>query len=376
PIIGPTLGGWITMNWSWRWNFYINLPSGLLTALLVYQFVHDPPHLNERRGSGRVDYTAIILLAIAIGCLQIVLDRGQRSDWFAAAWVRYFTLSSILAAILLVIHELRFPEPILDLRIFRYFSFSLGVVLTAAQSMVIFGINLLNPLFTQELLGYDAWKSGLAVAPRGVGAVMALFGIGQLSRRGFDTRPLVALGFFIAGLSAFRMASWDLTVSITSLIWPIFLFGMGLGVVFPALTAASLTEIPPVRMGYASSLFNMVIQTAAAIGVSGVTNMLTSHEQIHQAYLVQHFSVFDAWRISKSPLRMPGSPSFNYLHQMTTAQRQGLGMIYQTIQAQAGLLAYNDVYRILAVVLVIVAPICFLLPRARRSEGAPAIGHG
>ncbi|MGH7933210.1 MAG: DHA2 family efflux MFS transporter permease subunit [Candidatus Binataceae bacterium] len=374
PILGPTLGGWITMNWNWRWNFYINLPLGLLAAAMVYQFVHDPEHLEKQR-SGRVDYVAMVLLVLAIGCLQIVLDRGQRSDWFAATWVRYFIACSGCAAVLLIIHELRFPDPILDLSITRFFSFSLGVSLTAAQSMVIFGINLLNPLFTQELLGYDAWKSGLAVAPRGVGAVMALFGIGQLSRRGVDTRPMVAAGFLIAGLATFRMASWDLSVSITSLIWPIFFFGMGLGVVFPALTAASLTEIPPARMGYASSMFNMVTQTAAAIGVSGVTNMLTSHQQMHQAYLVQHFSIFDAWRVSKMPPQMPGTPHFNYMHQMATSQHQGLGMLYQTIQAQAGVLAYNDVYRLLAIVLVVVAPFCFLLPRSRRSNAAPAVGH-
>jgi len=378
PILGPTLGGWITMNWSWRWNFYINLPMGLLTALMVLAFVHDPPHLTERRSrKGGVDYPGIVLLVVAIGLAQIVLDRGQRADWFAASWVVYFVIGSVLAFAALLIHETRHPDPILDFSVMRHFSFSLGVALTAAQSFVIFGINLLNPLFTQELLGYDAWRSGLAVAPRGVGAVIALISIGQISRRGFDTRPFIAAGFLLAGLSAFRMAGWDLSVSTASLLWPILLFGMGLGAVFPALTAASLTEIPPAQMGFASSLFNMIITTGAAVGVATVSNMLTSHEQMHQAYLVQHFSVFDAWRLSSGHLMMPGSPRFNFSEQMKTGQHQGLGMIYAAFQAQAWLLAYNDVYRTVATLLVIVAPWCFLLPRnrARKDSSAAVMSH-
>ncbi|HZO80525.1 MAG TPA: DHA2 family efflux MFS transporter permease subunit [Candidatus Binataceae bacterium] len=370
PILGPTLGGWITTHWSWRWNFYINLPAGALTLLMVSSFVHDPAHLRERRGRGRVDYLGIALLVAAIGLLQIVLDRGQRSDWFAAPWVRYFTAGSALAAVALTIHELRCAEPILDLRVFRYFSFVLGVLLTAAQSFVIFGINLLNPLFTQELMGYDAWMSGLAVAPRGLGAIVALVSIGQISRRGVDTRPFVVGGFLIAGWAAFRMADWDLSVGMLNLLVPILIFGFGLGSVFPALTAASLTEIPAARMGFASSLFNMVITTAAAFGVSTVSNMLTAQEQVHQTYLVQHFSIFDAWRISRDHLAMPGAPRFDYLNQIISGQHQQLGMLYGSLQAQAWLLAYNDIYRMMAIVLVFVAPWCFLLHRSGAGGGS------
>jgi DHA2 family multidrug resistance protein len=116
PMLGPTVGGWITMNWSWRWNFYINVPAGAIAALLVFLFVHDPPYLRERRGRGQIDYLGIIYVALALGMLQIVLDRGQRADWFAATWVRAFTLGSALSMILLVSHELRFPDPIIDFR--------------------------------------------------------------------------------------------------------------------------------------------------------------------------------------------------------------------------------------------------------------------
>src|SRR6266436_7675850 len=181
PMLGPTVGGWITMNWSWRWNFYINVPAGAIAALLVFLFVHDPPYLRERRGRGRIDYLGIIYVALALGMLQIVLDRGQRADWFAATWVRAFTLSSGLSMILLVLHELRFPDPIIDFRMLAIASFAVGILLISLQAVLSFSVNLMNPLFMQEQLGYDAWKAGLVVAPRGIGVVVALITVGQLA---------------------------------------------------------------------------------------------------------------------------------------------------------------------------------------------------
>lgn len=375
PIAGPTLGGWITMNWDWRWTFYINVPAGALAALMVYAFVHDPPYLHKQRGSGRVDYLGIIYLALGLGLLQIVLDRGQRADWFAAPWVRIFTGASAFAMVALVIHELRFPDPILDLRMVKIFGFTLAIVLIAMQSLVLFSINLLNPLFTQELLGYDAWQAGLVVAPRGLGVVIALIAVGQLSRRGYDMRPLIGLGFVLAASQIWTMSHWNLQVSERAVLWPILLFGLGLGIVFPTVTAAGLGQIQPERMGFAASLFNMMVNTGAAIGISSVSNMLTGREQVHQAYLVQHFSIFDAWRVSGNGPLMPGSPSFGFLHQMVTGQKQGLGMVYNMIQAQAWLLAYNDVYRLLAIIALACAPWCLLLKRVGGGAKTDAMMH-
>jgi len=372
PILGPTLGGWITMNWDWRWNFYINVPAGAMAALMVYTFVHDPPYLKEQRGR-RVDYLGITFIVLGLGLLFIILDRGQRSDWFAAGWVRWFAFASAASIILLVFHELHFPDPILDLRMLKVFGFTLAILLISLQSLVLFSINLLNPLFTQELLGYDAWKAGVAVAPRGIGVVIALLAVGQLSRRGHDMRPFICAGFMLAAYEIWQMSQWNLEVSMRAVLWPILLFGLGLGAVFPTVTAAGLGEIPPERMGFASSLFSMMVNTGAAVGIASVSNMVTSREQVHQSYLVQHFSVFDAWRVSGMPSSMPGSPRFHFMAQIVTGQKQGLGMVYGMIQAQSWLLAYNDVYRLLAIVALFCAPWCFLLRRARGGKGAVVV---
>jgi MFS transporter, DHA2 family, multidrug resistance protein len=371
PILGPTLGGWITMNWNWRWNFYINVPMGALAALMVSTFVHDPPYLAKQR-SARIDYLGIMLVALGLGLLFIVLDRGQRSDWFAANWVRYFTSASALSIVLLVFHELRFPDPILDLRMLKRFGFALAIVLISVQSLVLFSINLLNPLFAQELLGYDAWKAGVVVAPRGIGVIIALLAVGQLSRRGYDMRPFIGAGFMLAAYEIWQMSQWNLEVSMRAVLWPILLFGLGLGAVFPTVTAAGLGEIAPERMGFASSLFSMMVNTGAAIGIASVSNMVTAREQVHQSYLVQHFSVFDAWRISQLPPHLPGSPTFHFMTQMAANPKRGLGMMYGMIQAQSWLLAYNDTYRLLAIITLCCVPWCMLLRRAG-GKGAVAI---
>lgn len=191
PVIGPTLGGWITETWSWRWNFYINVPTGAFAAWMVYAYVHDPGYLRNQRGSGKVDYAGIILIAASLGLFQVVLGRGGHDGWFAAPWVRYGVAFSALSMVALVIHELRFPEPIVDLRMFKIVGFSIAVVLISLQGLALWTVNLLNPLFLENVLHYDALRAGLAVAPRGLGVVVALLTVGQLSRRGFEMRPLV-----------------------------------------------------------------------------------------------------------------------------------------------------------------------------------------
>ena len=373
PMLGPTLGGWITYNWSWRWNFYINLPIGIFAAIMVMLFVHDPEHIQKSQARARkIDYPGIIYLALGLGLLQIVLDRGQRADWFNSAWVCIFTVVAVVALILLVYRELHFSEPILDLRIMAIPLFDVSVSLILVMMLVVFGMNLLNPLFFQELLGYSPWKSGIAVLPRGFGTLAGMFFIGQLSRRAFDTRWLVGLGFVLLAAALWSMSRWTFAVGIDYVRLAMIMSGLGSGFIFPAMSAATLACVSKERMGYAASLYNMMRNTGSAIGISLVTNMLSSREQIHQAYLAQHFTSFDAWRIDQAPPVMPGSPHFHFMNGLLAQQAQGLAMVYQVIQRQASLLAYNDIYRMLAVMAALFAPGFLLLKRSRATGSA---GH-
>ena len=371
PMLGPTLGGWITYNWNWRWNFYINLPIGIFAAIMVTIFVHDPEHIKKSQARARkIDYPGIIYLALGLGLLQIVLDRGQRADWFNSAWVCIFTTVAVVALILLVYRELHFSEPILDLRIMAIPLFDVSVMLILIMMLVVFGMNLLNPLFFQELLGYSPWKSGIAVLPRGFGTLAGMFFIGQISRRAYDTRWFVGLGFVLMAYSLWSMSRWTLDVGIPSVRFAMILSGLGSGLIFPAMSAATLACVSRERMGYAASLYNMMRNTGSAIGISLVTNMLNSQEQTHQAYLTQHFTTFDAWHADQTGPLMPGSPHLHLMNGLLAQQAQGLAMVYQVVQRQASLLAYNDIYRMLALTAALFAPGFLLLKRARSAGPA------
>jgi MFS transporter, DHA2 family, multidrug resistance protein len=373
PMLGPTLGGWITYNWSWRWNFYINLPIGIFAAIMVFIFVHDPEHIRKSQARARrIDYLGIAYLALGLGLLQIVLDRGQRADWFNATWVCVFTVIAVVALVMLVYRELHFPDPILDLRIMAIPLFDISVMLILIMMLVVFGMNLLNPLFFQELLGYSPWESGIAVLPRGFGTLAGMFAIGQLSRRAFDTRWLVGLGFVLMAYALWSMSHWTLDVGISHVRFAMILSGLGSGLIFPAMSAATLACVARERMGYAASLYNMMRNTGSAIGISLVTNMLSSREQLHQAYLTQHFTSFDAWRLDQAAPLMPGAPHFHMMNGLMAQQAQGLAMVYRIVQQQASLLAYNDIYRTLALAAAIFSPGFLLLKRTRPGGSSAA----
>jgi DHA2 family multidrug resistance protein len=305
-----------------------------------------------------------------------VLDRGQRADWFDAPWVCAFTAIAVVALVVLVVHELRFSDPILDLTILRIPTFNISVAIISVMVLVVYGANLLNPLFFQDLLGYSSWRAGLALVPRGVGTLLAMFTIGQLSRLRFDTRWLVGVGFGLFAASLFAMSEWTLGVSSREVMVPIFFSGLASGMIFPTLSASTLACVERERMGYAASLYNMMRNTGSAIGISVVSNLLVSRSQVHQAQLGQHFTGYEAWQLSHPGRQLAGVPHWNLMEGLVTHQLQGFGMIYHAIQQQAALMAYNDIYRMLAFVAAAFIPAFLVLRRtAGGGGGGGAAGH-
>ena len=244
--------------------------------------------------------------------------------------------------------------------------FAAVVVLVVVFSFAVYGANLLNPIFLQEYMGYSAWNAGLTLSPRALSSFIALIVVGQLSRMEFNTRPLIGVAFLAMGVSTWMMSHWTMQVSNWQVIGPVMLNGVGGGLLGPQLSAISLTTVPRERMGYASSLYNMMRSTGAAIGISILTSMLVAKEQIHQARLVEHFSIFDAWRISHVPPRMPGAPTFHFLSQ-TGGGKEGLAMVYNMVQTQAAILAFNDIYRMLSFLALVTLPLYLVLRKAPMS---------
>ncbi len=368
PIMGPTIGGWITNTLSWRWNFYINVPIGTLGAFMVSRFVEDPSYLRQLRKDAPIDWLGIFCLVVGLGLGEIILDRGERADWFASQWVVYCTITALMALTLLVVQELHTAYPVIELRMLSDRSFTLPVSLVILLTFTLYGTAILNPVFLQELLGYDAEKAGLVMAPRGFGTMFAMLLLGTLSRRGLDTRFLVGIGFALVAAAMWEMAGLNLQSDTFRIVWPTVLQGIGTGLVFPGLSAAALSSMPRERMGYAASLYAVTRNLGAAIGTSYLTTMLIRQQQVRQSYLVEHVSIFSLMRIP--PM---GNAQTDFAQQLSAGQHQGMLLLYHAVQRQAMMLSFNDIYRLLCVMMLILIPTFVFLQRDLRN--ASAGGH-
>ena len=360
PIMGPTIGGYITDAWSWRWNFYINVPIGSLGIFMVYRFIEDPPYMRVLKKGASIDWVGILCLVVSLGVGEIVLERGERSDWFQSPWVVYSTITAVCALALLIYNELKIDEPIVDLRILADRRFTLPVTLVIFLTFTLYGTGILNPIFLQELLGYTASKAGLVMAPRGLGTMCAMIILGSLARRGFDVRILVAIGFVMVSYAMWAMSGLNLQSDTYRIVWPTILQGVGTGLVFPGLSAAALASMHRQKMQRAASLYSVTRNLGAAIGTSYLTTLLIRRQQINQSHLVEHVSAFTI-----SGMRMRGGMTLG--QQMMTGHREGLAMLYGMVQRQAMMLSFNDIYRMLAVLMMLMVPTFFFLQRDRRN---------
>jgi DHA2 family multidrug resistance protein len=363
PIMGPTVGGYITDNFNWRWNFYINVPIGIAAGFMVSTFVHDPSYLRRLKGRGRADWLGILCMVLALGLGEIVMDRGERADWFATPWVWYFSIIAATAFVALIIHEWRTPEPIIHVRLLTNRKFAIPTLLLIVLTFGAYGMQILNPVFLQDLLGYTAWKAGLAMAPRGLGVMASMFLLGGIARRGYDTRPLVAFGFLMVAVSTWQLGSLNLNMAISNFVWPTVFQGIGMGLVFPNLSASALSSIPREQMGYAASIYSMTRNIGGSIGTSVLTTILVRKQQIQQSHLSEHVTVFNAWQMSLGQAHMPGGTRFNYMNQLITGQKQGLSMLYGAVQNQATMISLNNIYRMLTGVMIVALLLTVLLPR-------------
>ena len=284
PILGPTLGGWITDNYSWRWVFYINIPVGILATLMIHSFVEDPPYIRQAH-PGRLDGIGLGFLAIWIGTLQIILDKGQEDDWFSALWIRWFALACAAAFIAFVVRELRAEAPLVNLRIFVNRNFAVGTLLIGVVGVTLYGIVTLQPQFLQTLMGYNALQAGIAVSARGIGAVAAMAMVGRLTQL-VDNRALIGAGFLVLAIAAFMFGNIDLSIARSSLDWPNVLSGLGIGFIFVPISVVALGMLTREQVGNASGIFNLARNLGGSIGIAAATTMVTRGAQAHQALMV------------------------------------------------------------------------------------------
>lgn len=360
PVLGPTLGGWLTDTYSWRWAFYINIPVGFFAVFMISRYVEDPPYIKNAH-PGKFDAIGLGLLAIWLSSLQIILDKGQEDDWFGATWIRWAAAALIVSFIAFLVREFRHDKPLVDLRVFRHRNFAIGCLLIGLFGAAIYGLITLLPLFYQELMGYTALAAGWAVSPRGVGAIIAMPMIGYLTAK-IDNRWLIAFGFCLFGITSLWFGKVNLEIGQWSFLWAITLSGFGSGCVFVPLSTTTMAFLKNEEIGNASGLYNLLRNIGGSVGISVVNTIVARHEQLHRNEL--------AASLSAGRVEVQGAISGvqRYLGAQgaspTTALDQAYGLVNQTLNAQSRLWSYVDDFRYMALVCFACVPIVFLLKKS------------
>ncbi len=360
PIIGPALGGWITDNISWRWIFYINIPTGFVAVIMAKYFVFDPPYIKKKVMS--IDYIGLGLLVVGMGALQVVLDKGEREDWFSSPFIVIFAAAAIISLVCLIYYELHHEHPIVHLRLFKDRSFAAGNFLMFMFGFCLYSTITLIALLLQTLMGYDATLAGMVLAPGGIATLLMMPIVGVALKK-YDGRKIVFAGLIIGSTALYQMSRFTLDASYWTFVWPRVVLGMGLAMIFVPLTTLTFASIPKEEMGNATGFFNLLRNMGGGIGIGISATILQRYSQFYQNVLVthvnpynpvfqQHFNQMKAGLIAKGV-------------EPTAAGTKSLALLYGEIQRQAGMLAYNRVFFILCIAFVSVIPFLLLLKRAK-----------
>ena len=364
PILGPTVGGWITDTWTWRWVFFINLPVGILSLLLISQYVSDPRYL--RRRTFGVDAWGIGMLAVGMGALQIMLDKGQEMDWFGSYLIRALCVVALVGLSAFVLRELTAVDPIVHFKLLRSRNFAAGTVMTAVMGFVLYGSMVLIPLFMQTLLGWTATTAGIWNSPRGIGTALCMPVVGYLLGRGWDGRRLLAVGFAVVGICFFAYARMTLDSGTWDIFWIQIVQGFALGFLFVPLTTLTMAPIPNAEMSDATSLYSTMRNIGSSMGISFVTTLLARREQFHQ-------QVLGGTLTSTSPAsqralaRLAPFMAHQGFDRVAATHKAG-GLIYQQLQQQAALLSYNDAFFLMGSLFLVTIPVVFLMRRTEHSR--------
>ena len=374
PTIGPTLGGWITFNYSWRWIFFINLPVGILTLALVSRLIEDPPYLSRLKAAGvKLDYIGISLLVLGVGALQIMLDRGQEDDWFGSHFILTLAMVASVCLVSLVIWEWFRKNPIIEVRLFKNFNYLSSNLMMFILGIMLFASLVTMPLFLQTLLGYTAELAGLVLSGGGLVLLIAMPIVGQLTTK-FQVRYIIAFGWVCLAIAMYYSTRrLDLLMSFSAATWLRIAQVVGLGFLFVPITLAAYIGMPGEKSNAVAGMINFMRNIGSSVGTSMVTTIIDRRSQYHQSVLVGHAT--------------PGSQSFQNLISGSTqlfihsgmsppdAQHRAYAFIYGALQAQAATLAYIDTFWVLAVGAAVMFVLSFVL-RKNDPRGGDAVAVG
>jgi DHA2 family multidrug resistance protein len=367
PAIGPTLGGWITDNFTWRWIFFINIPVGIISILLTSRLIQDPPYFRRRKLSEtKIDYIGLGFVALGLGTLQVVLDKGQRDDWFESHFIVILSLIAAVSLIFVIFWEWKHKDPIIDLHLFRDRTFGISNLLMFMLGFALLGSTLLLPLFMQTLLGYTAERSGFALMPGGFTIMLLLPLVGFLLSR-YSPRWLLVYGLVMLSASLFNMTRFDLQIDFHTAAMARVLQAAGMAFLFVPINTAAYAFLPGDKNNAASGLMNLARNIGGSVGISLVTTMLDRRTQVHLNDLSRHLSASNP--AFQSMLQGTSQAMRTHGASAAFATQQAYAMIEGTVQRQATMLAYLDDFRFLAWAILAMVPLVFLMKKSKPGGG-------
>ncbi len=369
PILGPVLGGWLTDSYSWRWVFYINIPVGIGSIVMTKLFIFDPPYLRQQER--KIDYWGIGMLAVGIGALQIVLDKGQEEDWFSSPMITTLVVISAVTLVALVIHQLTTDDPVVDLRVFKERSYAVGVFLMTVLGFVLYGSLVLLPIMLQTVFGYPSLQAGIAMAPRGIGSFFMMPLTGLMTGR-FDARKLLTVGFLIGGTTLLWLSRLNLQAGYWDIFWPQLMQGVGMSLTFVPLTTVAMNQIPRERMGNATSLFNLMRNIGGSVGIATTGTLLARHNQSTTALLGANVTLYDA--ASQSMLYQMRARFMAGGADAVTATNRAYAALFGMVQRQAAMVSFVGIFQLLGILFIALVPLVLLMRRPRR-QGEAAAAH-
>jgi DHA2 family multidrug resistance protein len=359
PSLGPTLGGWITDNYSWHWIFLINVPLGLLAAFLCASVLRDPDYLKARRGLG-VDWPGIALLVAAVGCLQTVLERGHKDDWFESPMIFWMTVVAGFAGALFVVRELTAEHPVVDLRVLRRRPLAVGCALGVLMGVGLYGSIFLFPVYTQQLLRWTAWDSGLAVLPSSLTTAVMMVLCGRLIWR-VGPRVMLTLGMCVMICGLWKMSQWTLDSGWDQLFWPQVMRGLAMGLMFVPVSVATLRALPPTEVAQGAGLYNLFRQLGGSFGVAVLTTVLDRRADVHRFPLSETVGPLDP----NAALQMHALTRLLAHRGLPggAAERAAAALLDAQVSAHAHLAAFQDAYLMIAALFVLGLPLLLLVAR-------------
>jgi DHA2 family multidrug resistance protein len=372
PAIGPTLGGWITDNYDWRWIFFINVPVGIFSLFLTSTVVEDPPWLKRFKGAAmKVDYLGLSLIVLGIGCLQVMLDKGQQDDWFGSAFITTFAVIAAVALVWLVVHEWRTPHPILELKLLENRNFAATVLFNFVLGSVLFGTTVLIPQFLQIMMGYSAQKAGEVLSPAGF-MLMLLFPIAGVLSTKIDPRYMIAFGFGITAIALHHITNLNLGVDFKTMVfWRMYQVA-GLAFIFIPISILSYVGVPIEKNNQISGISNFIRNLGGSVGISMLTTFLARQSQVHQTNLIAHATAANPQlqnMLNGSAASMAQAGSGPAL-----ALQQAYGRVMGIIEQQASLLSYVNAFAVVSLIVACLVPLPFLLKKPKQG-GTPMAAH-